>query len=311
MENLSGKTAFITGGASGIGLGIAKACGRWGMKVIIVDARQKAIDEALPFFKEKGWPVHGIKLDVTDREAYAKAGDEAEDVFGKIHVLVNNAGVDAGSGPLWKFTYKECDFAVGINIVGVLNGIINIVPRILKHGEGGHVVSTASQAGLIVVPGCGLYNMSKHAVIGMMETLASDLVGTNVGASAFMPGPVVSNLRNSSQEVKPESLREEKPKMPPPQRPNDGKEPPAMPDFSKMFMSPEEVGERVVRGIRRGDLYILTHPEFKDGVRARGEALLRAYPNEPLNEDLMKTFGMLVYNPIYDTQTTPGDPDWK
>ena len=93
MEDLKGKVAFVTGGASGIGLGIAKACAKAGMKVVIADIRQKAIDDVLPFFREKGWPVHGIRLDVTDRSAFAKAADEAEAVFGNLHVLVNNAGV--------------------------------------------------------------------------------------------------------------------------------------------------------------------------------------------------------------------------
>ncbi|HHT16427.1 MAG TPA: SDR family NAD(P)-dependent oxidoreductase, partial [Papillibacter sp.] len=98
MKDLSGKVAFITGAASGIGLGIAKACGEAGMKVVIADLRKNAIDEVIPYFEERGWPVHGIELDVTNREAYAKAADEAEAVFGKIHVLVNNAGVEVKMG---------------------------------------------------------------------------------------------------------------------------------------------------------------------------------------------------------------------
>ena len=136
MKNLEGRVAFITGAASGIGLGIAKACGKAGMKVIIADVRQQAIDEVLPYFQEKGWPVHGIQLDVTDREAYAKAADEAESVFGKIHLLVNNAGVEVPARPLWESTFEDCDFIVGVNIQGILNGIITILPRMLKHGEG-------------------------------------------------------------------------------------------------------------------------------------------------------------------------------
>jgi NAD(P)-dependent dehydrogenase (short-subunit alcohol dehydrogenase family) len=310
MEQLTGKVALITGAASGIGLGIAKACGRAGMKVVIADMRQAAIDEALPFFKEKGWPVHGIKLDVTDREAYAKAADEVESVFGNIHVLVNNAGVEAPMGPVWNNSFKDCDFIVGVNIMGILNGIITIVPRILKHGEGGHVVSTASQSGLSVVPGAALYCMTKAGVIGLMETLASDLKGTNVGASAFAPGPVVGNLGASSKEVRPESLKNDNPSAPPPPRKIETGSGEA-PDFSKMFMTAEEAGERVIRGIRRNDLYIFTHAEFKDGVRAKTEALLRAFPDQPQNEEFKKMFSFLTYNPVYESQTTPGGPDWE
>ena len=123
MENLQGKVAFITGAASGIGLGIAKACGEAGMKVVIADLRQHAIDEVLPYFKERNWPVHGIALDVTDRAAYEKAADEAEAVFGKIHVLINNAGVEVKSNKVWEIPYKDQEFITNVNFFGVLNGI--------------------------------------------------------------------------------------------------------------------------------------------------------------------------------------------
>ncbi|MCR4772093.1 MAG: SDR family NAD(P)-dependent oxidoreductase [Oscillospiraceae bacterium] len=312
MKELKGKTAFITGGASGIGLGIAKACGKAGMNVIIADMRQTAIDEALPYFKEKGWPVYGIRLDVTDREAYAAAADEAEAAFGKIHVLVNNAGVEVPSHPLWESTYNDCDFIIGVNIKGIINGIINIVPRILAHGEEGHVVSTSSQSGLSVVPGFTLYNMTKAAVAAMMETVASDLKGTNVGASAFFPGPVQGNLSKSSLEVRPESLKNADapakaapPPPPPPPPAGDKAGPGNFFDFSNLFMSAEEAGERVIRGILRGDLYIMTHSEFRNGVKAKCDALVRSFPDQPVNETMMKLFSMLTYNPVYDTQTTP------
>ena len=310
MENLTEKTAFITGGASGIGLGIAKACGRAGMNVVIADMRQSAIDEVLPFFKEKGWPAHGISLNVTDRNAYAAAADEAESVFGKIHVLINNAGVEVPGGPLWNASFKDCDFIVGVNIIGVLNGIITIVPRILAHGEGGHIVSTASTSGLSVVPNAALYCTTKAAVAGMMETLASELSGTNVGASAFCPGPVVGNLKDSSKQVRPECLQNDDTQAsPPPAPPSKGSSSPF--DFEHLFMTPEEAGERVMRGIRRGDLYIMTHAEFKDAVRTKMDAIVRSFPDQPVNEEFIKTFSFLTHNPIYDTQTTPGAPDWE
>lgn len=307
MENLQGKVAFITGGASGIGLGIAKACAKNGMKVVIADMRQEALDEAMAYFRQNNYPAHAIILDVTNREAYIKAADEAEEVFGKIHVLINNAGVAAGSGPMQEASFKDWDFIVGVNLTGVFNGIKIILPRILKHGEGGHVVSTASKGGLITVGMSGLYCTTKYAVAGMMETLATDLQGTGVGASVFCPGPVTSNLGFSSAAVRPESLKNEGEgqRMPPPGG--------AMAEWAKIFMSPEEVGERVVRGIKRNDLFILTHPEFKDGLIARNEAILRAIPDEPINEkrrDTLKNFGTLIYNPVYDTQTTLGAPDW-
>ncbi|NLP37981.1 MAG: SDR family NAD(P)-dependent oxidoreductase [Firmicutes bacterium] len=303
MKNLEGRVAFITGAASGIGLGIAKACGKAGMKVIIADVRQQAIDEVLPYFQEKGWPVHGIQLDVTDREAYAKAADEAESVFGKIHLLVNNAGVEVPARPLWESTFEDCDFIVGVNIQGILNGIITILPRMLKHGEEGHVVSTASESGLSVVHNCALYCMTKAAVIALMETLASDLQGTNVGASVFCPGPIVGNLRATSKEVRPQHLQNDSDPVPP--APAADQEMPEF-DFSKLLMSAEEAGERVLRGVRRQDLYILTHTEFKEGLRKKFDAILRAFPDQPINDDFIKLFSFLITNPIYETQTTPG-----
>ena len=213
MENLQGKTAFITGGASGIGFGIAKACAREGMNVVIVDMRQNTLDKALTVFEENNWPAIGINLDVTNREAYPRATDKAENAFGNIHLLVNNAGIGCAHGPLWEVSFKETDLALSVNLTAILNGIRTIVPRMIKHGEGGHIVSTASKAALLPVPGCGLYNVTKHAVVTIMETLAMDLAGTNIGASAFCPGGYQTDLGKSSFEVTAALIGEEiKPK---------------------------------------------------------------------------------------------------
>ena len=300
MIELRGKTAFITGGASGLGLGIAKACAREGMNIVIADFRQEAIDSALPLFKEQGWPVHGILLDVTNREQFAKAADEAEVVFGKIHVLVNNAGIGVREGNIWETSYEDMDFALDINLKSVLNGIRTIVPRILKHGEGGHVVSTSSKNGLIPMPGMVLYNATKRAVMAVMETLAYDLQGTNVGASVFCPGPYATNLNTTTNELRTKvlggpfkpfnplkMLQEKMPGI----------------DIRSFERDPDDAGARVVRGIKRGDLFILTHTEFKAGWEAHAAAVTRAFPDEPLDEGFMKVFSLNVYNPIYDTQT--------
>jgi NADP-dependent 3-hydroxy acid dehydrogenase YdfG len=313
MENLEGKVAFITGGASGIGLGIAKACAKYDMKVVIADSRQDALDEAMKYFNEKNLPVHPIKLDVTDRAAYARAADEAEAVFGKIHVLVNNAGVASG-GITQNTTFKDWDFSVGVNIIGVANGLVIILPRILKHCEGGHVVSTSSTAGFCAVNGNIIYNACKYAIAGMMETLAGELMGTNVGASVLIPGPTTTNLGPSTFANRPEHLRNEGqtwPPQPPPDAPR--RPPPMFEEMRKIFMDPIETGERVVRGIRRNDIFIHTHPEFRDGYIARHDAVIRAIPDEPPNEkraEMIKKMGTLAYNPVYERQTTPGPPDW-
>ena len=316
MKDFKGKTAFITGGASGIGLGIAKAFAKAGMNIVIADFRQEAIDKALPIFKENGWPAHGVLLDVTDREAYAKAADKAEEVYGKIHLLVNNAGVSAGRNA-WDSTWNDWDFIVGINCMSVVNGIKTIVPRMLKHGEEAHVVSTSSTGGVFAVDGCALYNTTKFFVSGLMECCAADLQGTNVGASVLYPGPTNSQLGISSSAVRPEALKNkgEVPFAPPPRK--EGEEPPKMPampkmpDFTDIFMTPDELGERVVMGVQRGDIFIWTHPEFKAGAQCRNDAQIRAFPDEPITEkrkeraEALKFFGSLTYNPVYEKQTTP------
>jgi NAD(P)-dependent dehydrogenase (short-subunit alcohol dehydrogenase family) len=315
MKDIKGKVAFITGGASGIGLGIAKACAKHGMKVVIADSRQDALDEAMRYFKEKKLPVHPVKLNVTDREAYARAADEAEKVFGKIHVLVNNAGVASG-GMVQNCTYKDWDFSLSVNIGGAVNGLVTILPRILKHGEGGHVVTTSSTGGLGAVGGCVIYCTTKYAVAGMMECVATDLQDKNIGASVLVPGPTTTNLGPSTFANRPPELRNEGdtwPPKPPPAPPKGAKAPPPMPDFKDIFMDPLETGERVVRGILNNDLFIITHPEFKDGFNIRNEAIMKACPDEPVNQkrkDVVKMFGTLIYNPIYEKQKQVGPPEW-
>jgi NADP-dependent 3-hydroxy acid dehydrogenase YdfG len=295
MKKVKGKVAFITGGGSGIGLGIAKVFAANGMKVAIADIRQEAIDEAMDYFRKAGQEVHPLKLDVTDRKAYAEAADKAESVFGKVHVLVNNAGVGAG-GLMQESTYTDWDFVMGVNVTGVINGIVTFLPRMMKHGEGGHIISTSSSGGIFAVGGAGIYCASKYAVAGIMESLATDLQGTGIGVSVYFPGPVKSNLPINSNMLRPDHLKNEgMPQKPPP--------------FDQsLFMDPVEVGERVLRGIMRGDLFIISHPEFRDGIKARNEALLRSIPDELPDEKrhaLLKHFGTLLYNPIYDKQTMP------
>ena len=316
MKNLKGKTAFITGGASGIGLGIAKACAKYGMKVVIADARQDALDEAMAYFKEKKLPVHPIRMNVTDREAYARAADETERVFGKIHVLVNNAGVGPAGGAGDKTTFKDWDYAVGVNLGGVINGVVTMLPRILKHGEGGHIVSTSSTLGVAAAGGMITYCTTKFAVAGMMEALATDLQDKNIGVSVLFPGPTRGNLGQSSYENRPVHLRNEGEAWPPgPPPPSVGRPRRYPPEEMQkvVFMDPLETGERVVRGIRRNDLFIHTHPEFCEGYIARHEALIRAIPDEPRNEkrwEMIGSFGAIYHNDIYDKQKPVGPPDW-
>lgn len=310
MLDVSGKTAFITGGASGMGWGMAKAFAEAGMKVVIADIRQEALNEAMEGFSRTNLAVHAVKLDVTDRDGWVKAADEAEAQFGNIHILCLNAGV-GGGGMVQDMTYKDWDFGLGVNIGGVVNGLVTMLPRMLKHGEEGHIVTTSSTGGFSAVGGVSVYCTAKFAVAGMMETVATDLKDTPIGASVFFPGPVQTSLGQSTNATRPDHLKNEAPTPivvakdgEPPRRPPPGFD-------ASLFMSPEEVGQRVLRGIRRKDLFIMTHPEFRDGIVARNEALLRAIPVEAPNEAraaLVRQFGTLMYNPIYDTQKPLTEP---
>jgi len=306
METLEGKVAFVTGGASGIGLGIARAFVKYGMNVVIADMRQDALDKAMSYFKDSKRPVHPIRLDVTDRAAYAKAADEAEAVFGKVHVLVSNAGV-GGGGPVQKVTYKDWDYVMGVNVGGAINGVVTMLPRILRHGESGHIVATSSTNGIAATGASITYCTSKFAVAGMMEALATELQTTKVGVSVLVPGPTMTDLGASSTANRPARLRNEgeAPPSPPPGPPR--------PREPIVWMDPLETGERVVRGIRNNDLFIMTHPEFKAGYEARHKAIVRSCPDEPPNParwEIIKNFGTVIYNDIYDKQRQVGPPDW-
>ncbi len=311
MKDVEGKLAFITGGASGMGLGMAKVFSENGMKVVIADIRQSALDEAMAFFRSTNRPVHPVKLDVTDRKNWASAADEAEQQFGKVHVLVNNAGVGV-VGPMQDATYDDWDFVMNVCLWGVINGVTTFVPRILKHGEGGHIVNNASMSGVFASGQAGLYITAKYGVLGLTETIATDLQNDNIGCSVYCPGPVETNLGVSTRETRPQSLSNSGYGAARPPLPNGQQRPVIQPG---QFMDPIEVGRRVLRGIRRGDLFILSHPEFREGIKARGDAIIRAVPDEPPNvprAEMLKVFGTLTYNPIYDKQTTPkGKPNEK
>jgi len=183
MQDLPGKTAFVTGGASGIGLGIAKALLGAGMNVVIADVQDAHLQSARA---ELGLPdrVLALKLDVTNRIDFARAADAAEARFGKIHILCNNAGV-AVVGPTDLATYADWDWVMGVNLGGTINGIVTILPRIQRHREGGHIVNTASMSGLVPHPGATIYGTSKGAAVHMIECMRAELEPQGIICSAL------------------------------------------------------------------------------------------------------------------------------
>jgi NAD(P)-dependent dehydrogenase (short-subunit alcohol dehydrogenase family) len=247
----SNKVAFITGGSSGIGLGIAQAFVEAGMKVVISYRTQAHLDEAMQCLAGAGDRVHAIQVDVTDRAGLKRAAEETVRVFGRVHVLVSNAGAQF-SGPLEAMPDDEWDRLIEVNVTGVFNSVQAFLPHIRVHGEGGHLITTASILGLLIPRtggGYGAYCASKFAVVGFTEALRAELAGTNIGASAFCPGMVKSNLE--------EWLKDH-----------------------HLAADPLEIGRLVLRGMQRNDLYILTHPEFTPLIELRQRALAAAALND-------------------------------
>ena len=294
MKNLEGKVAFITGGASGMGLGMARVFVRAGMKVVMADVRRDHLDQALTYFKGAEGSVHAIELDVADRAAMVWAADETERVFGKVHVLCNNAAVGI-IGPATAATFDDWDWALGVNIGGVVNGVQIFLPRIRAHGEAGHIVTTASMGGIFAAGLAPIYNTSKYAVVGYMEALRPELEPLGIGVSAFCPGLVNTNIHEVEQ-LRPEKFGDTNSRDAAIARASMMKE-----KILPAGMDPMEIGERVLRGIRNNDLYILTHPEYEQGIRDRFEAILASLPVEKEQPPAARVTAeaMVLRNPIF------------
>jgi len=274
MKDVAGKTAFITGGGSGVGFGMAQAFCAAGMQVAIADIRQDHLEQALEHFARLGSAkrVHSIRVDVTDRKALADAADQTEGVFGKVHVVCNNAGINLFND-IAAATYADWDWILGVNLGGVVNGVHTFLPFIRKHGEGGHIINTASMASFIAGPNAGIYTCSKFAVRGLSEALRYSLAPLGINVSVLCPGLVDSAIYESDQ-IRPAHLAS-----------TSG---PADPQFMARLadlhhragMQPAEVGAKVLRAMQRNDFYIFTHPEFKEELREIFEEALAAMPQE-------------------------------
>lgn len=273
IESFEGKTAFVTGGASGIGLGIAKVLVERGAQVVLADLRQDHIDDALAEFAGGGQSnaVSALQLDVTSREKYREAAQRMQDEFGGIDILVNNAGVGP-EGPLLEATYADYDFGFGVNIGGVINGFTEFMPQMIAHGRGGHIVSTASLAAEVVMPASmAIYAASKAAVCHFCEAVKSELGEHGIGVSILLPGPVKSRIHETGQN-RPEHLRGESGFAA-------SEEKLSRRIVGGNWMEPVAVGNLVADGILANSTYLVTHGFFKDAMRARAEAVLAATPD--------------------------------
>ena len=283
MEQLEGRTAFVTGGASGIGLGIARVLVDAGMNVMIADLRADHIASALELFDglQKGRQVAAVELDVTDRAAFARAADETWARFGGVHVLVNNAGVGI-QGSVADATFADWDWGVGVNLGGAINGLGTFLPRMIAQGEGGHVVNTSSLSGVAPPPRGGtIYGTAKAAIIALSETTRAELADHGIGVSVLIAGPYKTNIREAGQnrparfktgsgyvgEESSLAAREDQPD----------------------WADPLDAGERVLKAIRDNQLYIVTHGEFKGWIEQRFEDILAAFP--PADPALLRKTG--------------------
>jgi NAD(P)-dependent dehydrogenase (short-subunit alcohol dehydrogenase family) len=290
MQNLNGRTAFITGGASGIGLGIAKALLGAGMNVVIADIREDHLADGAAELgnSEK---VMAVKLDVTDRADFLRAAHAVEARFGNIHILCNNAGV-AVVGPTEIATFSDWDWVMNVNVGGAINGVTTLLPRMLRHGEGGHIVNTCSMSGLVPVGGTTIYSTGKAALVTMMECMRPELEGRGIICSAFCPGAVQSNIAEAGK-TRPTELADSGYTEADKRRQDGG-------SFFHLYQTKEEVGERVLHGILHDELYILTHSEFLVGVTDRANAMIAAVPAHlPENLAYKEKFAMLFNSPIW------------
>ena len=276
MQEVKGKTAFITGGASGMGLAMARSFAAAGMKVVITDIEQSALDAVRTEFESSNAEFMALRLDVTDRAAFAEAADAAEARFGNVHVVCNNAGVALG-GPIDQMGYNDWDWVTSVNYNGVVNGIVTFIDRIKAHGEGGHFVNTASLAGHIPVPGLSIYTATKYAVVGISETMRADLLPHNIGVSVLCPGVVNTNIFDSSRNRPDEyagtdaSMALVAADQPPEQQAA------RLAELRATALDPAVVGDFVLHAIREDEFYIFTHPETEAMVEARKAEIADAF----------------------------------
>jgi NAD(P)-dependent dehydrogenase (short-subunit alcohol dehydrogenase family) len=310
ITDVKGKVAYITGGSSGIGLGIARVFHEAGMKVVIGYRGDNHIVDALKLFPANDPRLHAIKHDVMDRDGWERTADEIEKKFGPVHVLVNNAGVGL-QAPASTGTLNDWEWGLGVNLWGPIYGVHTFVPRMLASKQGSHIVTTTSTSGILPGSGAGIYTVAKIAAVGLMEELRHELRNTNIGTSAFIPGLTTTNI-GQSETYRPESLKNDGPPATAPgaqPRPNFGAasqrpRPPAVAGASPAAARPQDplvVARFVLDGILHNDLFIVCQPEYRAGVEARCNALLESMVAfKPLPAELYK--GNVYRTPIFQQE---------
>jgi NAD(P)-dependent dehydrogenase (short-subunit alcohol dehydrogenase family) len=262
MQDISGKTAIVTGAASGIGLGIATALAEAGANVVMADIQKDAVEQAAHALSGTNKRVMPVRIDVTTEESVVNALAEAERNFGKLHIACNNAGVPMHGVRLADVPVEDWQFVIGVNMWGIIHGIRHFVPAILKHGEEGHVVNTASVAGVQNRRGTdqGPYSMTKYAALSLTEALEHELEGTKVGVSVLCPGPINTNIARGARN-RPDHMGG------PQMRGSDERV--LAERLATTGLDPKIVGERVVDAIRQKTFYAFVGAVPADVIRAR------------------------------------------
>ncbi|BBC00969.1 NAD(P)-dependent dehydrogenase (short-subunit alcohol dehydrogenase family) [Bradyrhizobium japonicum] len=271
MRELAGKAAFVTGAASGIGLAMATAFAREGMKVMLADIETGPLDKAVDALRAGGADVHGVVCDVADPLSVDRAAEASFRAFGRVHVLCNNAGVAAGGG-IDPISIDDWRWVIDVNLMGVVHGIRSFLPHIRQHGEGGHIVNTASMAGIRSGLGLSPYSATKFAVVSLSEGLAMQLRPLGIGVSVLCPSFVRTRIgesgRNRGEQYGP--ARQLDPASPMAA---------VVAEIARRLeagLDPASVAGQVLAAIRDDQLYIFTHPGMRAEVEERFSAILAA-----------------------------------
>jgi NAD(P)-dependent dehydrogenase (short-subunit alcohol dehydrogenase family) len=270
MKELTGKTAVVTGAASGMGRAFAERFAAEGMKVVLADIEAPALETAVAQLRDAGHDVVGVRTDVSKQEALQELAQQAVDAFGKVHVVCNNAGVDGYLGTIWEASPRDWQWTFGVNFWGVVHGVTAFMPILLAQDEEAHIVNTASATA--IVPGSNIYSVTKHAVLAYSEAIYAQLkqMDAKVGISALCPGTVNTNLFYGGRN-RPDELR------------NPGEAPDQEPGAAARVMlrgvlaqsiPPADVAELVVEAIRSERFYVLTDEEWNETSRLREAAIL-------------------------------------
>jgi NAD(P)-dependent dehydrogenase (short-subunit alcohol dehydrogenase family) len=273
LRDLKGKTAFVTGGASGFGLEFAKIFLREGMNVALVDIEEPALARAAEVLKADRSRLRSFACDVADRASLQKAADGAIAAFGRVHLVCNNAGVGGRPGGIDELAERQWDWVLSVNLMGVVHGVAVFLPHMRGHGEGGHFLNTASMAGMLGQPYDGPYSASKAAVVGLSETLSYEVRGSNIGVSVLCPGFARTGIAQSDRNAPADLTSDAEAPLSEAAAAHIAQ----VREFVAKGIAPEEVAARALKGIIDGDLYIFTHPDMRPMLQKRLARINAAY----------------------------------